>query len=73
MKQKRYWSCFAFSQIRLIEGKIVLGVLLPHEANRHSLLTFHKFNKEMSIRHRGEKNCWNYVAIKRIRLLRLVK
>jgi len=32
MKQKHYWSYFAFSQIQLVEGKIVPAVLLPHEA-----------------------------------------
>jgi len=29
---KNYWSYFAFIQIRLVEGKIVPAVLLPHEA-----------------------------------------
>jgi len=32
MRQKNYWSYFAFSEIRLIEGKILPAVLLPHEA-----------------------------------------
>jgi len=32
MRQKKYWSYFAFSQIRLVEGKIVPAVLLPHDA-----------------------------------------
>jgi len=32
MKQKNYSSYFAFHQLRLIEGKIVSAVLLPHEA-----------------------------------------
>jgi len=32
MKRKHYWSYFAIIQIRLVEGKIVLAVLLPHEA-----------------------------------------
>jgi len=32
MMQKKYWSYFTFSQIRLVEGKIVPAVLLPHEA-----------------------------------------
>jgi len=32
MRQKNYWSYFAFSQIRLVEGKIVPAVLLPNEA-----------------------------------------
>jgi len=32
MRQRNYWSYFAFSQIRLVEGKIVPAVLLPHEA-----------------------------------------
>ena len=31
-RQKQYWSYFAFSQIRLVEGKIVSVVLLPHKA-----------------------------------------
>jgi len=32
MRQNNYSSYFAFSQIRLVEGKIVPEVLLPHEA-----------------------------------------
>jgi len=32
MRQKNYWSYFAFSQIQLVEGKILPAVLLPHEA-----------------------------------------
>jgi len=32
MRQKNYWSYFSFSQIQLIEGKIVPAVLLRHEA-----------------------------------------
>jgi len=34
MRQKNYWSDFAFSQIRLVEGKIVPAVLLPHETKQ---------------------------------------
>jgi len=30
MRQKHRCSYFAFSQIQLFEGKIVLAVLLPH-------------------------------------------
>jgi len=41
--------------------------------NRHSLLAFPKFDKEVSIRVQKEKNCWSYLAIRRMRLLRLVK
>jgi len=32
MRQKNYWIYFAFTQIRLVEGKLVQAVLLPHEA-----------------------------------------
>jgi len=32
MRQKNYWSYFAFSQIRLDESKIGPAVLLPYEA-----------------------------------------
>jgi len=32
MRQKHCWSYFAFSQIRLVQGKIVPAVLLTHEA-----------------------------------------
>jgi len=32
MKQKNYWSYFAVDNYDWIEGKIVSGVLLPHEA-----------------------------------------
>jgi len=31
-RQKNYSSYFALSQIQLVEGKRVVGVLLPHEA-----------------------------------------
>jgi len=30
-RQRNYWSYFAFSQIRLVEGKMFPAVLLPHE------------------------------------------
>ena len=74
MRRKNYWSYFAFSQMRLFEGKIVPPELLPHEAkNRHSLLAFPKFNKEVSYRHKREKHCWSYFAIRRIQLLGLIK
>jgi len=32
MRQKNYWSYFAFTQMRLVEAKIVPAVLLPHDA-----------------------------------------
>jgi len=32
MRQKNYWSYFTFSQVRLVENKIVPAMLLPHEA-----------------------------------------
>jgi len=32
MRQKNYWSYFAFSQIGLVESKIGPAVLLPFEA-----------------------------------------
>jgi len=32
MSQKHYWSYFAFSQRRLVEGKIIPAVSLSHEA-----------------------------------------
>jgi len=41
--------------------------------NRYSLLAFPKFNKEVSIRLQREKHCWSYFAVRRIRLLGLVK
>jgi len=34
MRLKHNWSYFAFSQIRLVEGKIVVAVLLPYEAKQ---------------------------------------
>jgi len=34
MRQKNCWSYFSFSQIRLVDGKIVPEVLLPHEAEQ---------------------------------------
>jgi len=40
--------------------------------DRHSLLAFPKFNKEVSIWHQREKRCWSYFAVRRIRFLRLV-
>jgi len=36
-------------------------------------LAFPKFDKLVSIRHQREKHCWSYFAIRRIRLLGLVK
>jgi len=41
--------------------------------NRHSLSAFPKFNKKVSIRHQKQKHCWSYFAVRRIRLLGLVK
>jgi len=41
--------------------------------NRHSLLAFPKFNKEVSVWHQREMHCWSYFAIRRFRLLGLVK
>jgi len=32
MRQKHNWNYFAFSQIQLVEGKIVPAMLLPYEA-----------------------------------------
>jgi len=63
MKQKNYRSYFAFSQIRLVEGKIVPAMLLPLETNRHSSLAFPKFNNELSFWHQRKKHHWSYFAI----------
>ena len=41
--------------------------------NRHNLLAFPKFNKEVSIRHQKQRPFWNYFAIRRARFLELVK
>jgi len=41
--------------------------------NRHSLLAFPKLNKEGSIRHQRQKHCWRYFAVRRVRVLGLVK
>jgi len=41
--------------------------------NRHSLLAFPKFDKEVSIWHQKEMHCWSYFAIRRIQLLGLIK
>jgi len=57
----------------LVEGKTVPAVFLPMRQNSHSLLAFPKFNKKVSIWHQKEKPCWSYFAIRRIRLLGLVK
>jgi len=66
MRQKNYWSYFAFREIRLVESKIVPAVLLPHEAEETQPFVVSKFNKEVSIRHQKEKHCWTYFAIRRI-------
>ena len=63
MGQRNYWNYFAFSQIRLVEGKIVPAMLLPHDANRHSSLAFPKFNNELSIWGQRKKHHWSYFAI----------
>jgi len=57
----------------LAEGKIGPVVLLPHEAKKTQHLAFPKFTNEVSIRHEREKHCWSYFAIRRSRLLGLVK
>jgi len=31
--------------------------------NRHILLAFPKFNKEVSVRHQKEKRCWSYLPL----------
>jgi len=49
MRQNHYWNLFAFSQMLLVEGKIVPAVLLPHEENRHNLLAFPKHKKAVSM------------------------
>jgi len=75
MREKNYWSYFAFSQIQLVAGKILPAVLLPHGQNIHSLLAFPNFNKEVSIRHQrqstvgdilplGESNCLDWSSYK---------
>jgi len=57
----------------LVEGKIVPAVLLPHEAKATQPFGISKISKEVSISHQREKHCWSYFAIRRIRLLGLVK
>jgi len=42
MKQKNYWSYFAFPKTRLVEGKIVQALLLPHEAKQTQPFGIHK-------------------------------
>jgi len=41
--------------------------------NKHSLLALPKFSKEVSIRHQMQKHCWSYFAVRKVRLLVLVK
>jgi len=69
MRQKNYWSYFAFSQVRLVEGKIVPVVFYHMRQNRHSLLAFPKFDKEVSIWHQKEMHCLGYFAIRRVNCL----
>ena len=74
MRQNNNWSYFAFSQIRLVEGKIIPAVLLNHEAKEtHPILWRFQNLTSVFIRLQGEKHCWSYFAIRRIRLLGLVK
>jgi len=74
MRQNNYWSYFAFSQMRLVESKIVPTVFLSHEAKSTQPFGISKiYNKDVSIWHQEEKHCWTYFAIRRIRLLELVK
>ena len=49
MRQKHCLSYFAFSQIQLLEGKIVPSVLWHMRQNRHSFLALQKFNMAVSI------------------------
>jgi len=66
---KNYWSYFAFSQIRLTEGKIVQQCFCLMRQNSHSVLAFPKFYKQVSISHQREKHCWSNFAIRRIWLV----
>jgi len=56
-----------------LKGKYFQQCFCLMRQNRHSFSAFPKFNKEMSIWHQKEKHCWSYFAIRRIRLLGLVK
>jgi len=63
MRQKNYWSYFAFSQIQLVETKMLPAVLLPQEAKKHNLLAFPKFNKEVSHKHRRQSTVGVYLPL----------
>ena len=56
-----------------LKAKYFQQCFCPMRQNRHSLLAFPKFNKEVSTRHQREKYFWSYSAISRIRLLGLLK
>jgi len=56
-----------------LKAKYFQQCLYLMRQNRHSLLAFPKFNKEGYIRHQRQKHCWRYFAVRRVRLLGLVK
>jgi len=56
-----------------LKAKLFQQCFCVMRQNRHSLLAFAKFNKEVSIWHQKEKHCWSSFAIRRIQLLGLVK
>jgi len=58
----------------LVEGKIVPGVTLRHEAQQTQPFGhFQNLTRECLFCHQRQKHCWSYFAIRRIRLVGLVK
>jgi len=42
MRQRHFWNYFAYSQIQMVEGKIVPAMLLPREAKDTQLFGIFK-------------------------------
>ena len=73
MRQKHYWSYFAFSQIQLVVAKIVPAVLLRHEEKQTQPFRISKNLTRLYLLCLYRiKHCWSYFAIRRIRLVGLV-
>jgi len=73
MRQRTTGDILPLAKHNWLKAKYFQQCFCLVRQNRHSLLAFTKFNKEVSIRHQRQKHCWSYFAVRRDRLLGLVK
>jgi len=73
MRQKNYWSYLPLATYDWLKAKYFQQCFCLMRQNRHSLLAFPKFNKDVPIRQQGQKHCWSYFVVRRVQLLGLVK